>query len=145
MNLKIVVLLSCFLCIFISGCVTDCTTGNDNKINVSVIENRDIQENMGFSNRHVIILNITNIADTTAKSVIIYSAYCNELRLGQRTCENRTLNIGNIPPKATITKSFEYNRVLIQNQLDGNYHLEYSATSCLPYTTVDNNVLVSQR
>jgi hypothetical protein len=100
---------------------------------------------MGFSNHHIVTLNITNIGDSPAKSVIIDTAYCNEIKLGQRMCENRTIDVGDIAPQTSIRKSFEYDRVLIQNQLDGNYQLQYDATSCLPITIIDNKVFVSQR
>lgn len=131
--------------IFISGCTSDCIVGEDNKINISVVENRDVQTNMGLSNHHIVTLNITNIGDSLAKFVIVNSYYCNELKLGQRTCENRTISIGDLPPKATISKNFEYDRVLIQNQLDGSYQLQYSVDSCLPITIINNSVYVHQR
>jgi hypothetical protein len=131
--------------ILITGCETDCMTGEDYKIKVSVVENQDIQQNLGFSNHHNVTLNISNIGDTLAKSVTVKSYYCNEERLGQKTCENRTINVGDILPKSTVSKFFEYDRVLIQNQMDGTYHLQYNVTSCLPITTIDNKVFISQR
>ena len=134
-----------FLCVVFSGCTSDCGMGEDHKITVSVVENRDIQTNMGFSNHHIVTLDVTNLGDSLARSVTVKTTYCNEFKLGQRTCETPTINVGDIPPKATIRKYFEYDRVLLQNQLDGKYQLEYNVTSCLPYTTVDNKVFVSQR
>jgi len=145
MKRVIVISLLILLCILISGCTSNCVMGEDDKITVSVVENRDIQTNVGFSNHHIVTLNINNVGDSLARSVTVNTYYCNEFKLGQRTCENRTINVGDIPQKATINKFFEYDRVLIQNQLDGNYQLQYNVTSCLPITIVDNKVFVNQR
>jgi hypothetical protein len=131
--------------VFAAGCSDNCLNGEDKNINVSVVENNDIQTNMGFTYHHNVTLKIENTKNSIAKSVKIFTYYCNEIRLGQQTCENRTLTIGDIPPSATVIKYFEYDRALVQDQTDGTYHLRYRVESCLPITTINNSVYAIQR
>jgi hypothetical protein len=143
--IKIVFIILLLAFILIAACESNCMIGEDYKITVSVFNNRDIPENLGLSNTHNVTLNITNFGNSLAESVTIYTYYCNDFKFGQRECENRTINVGDIPPKSTVNEYFEYTRILAQDQLDGTYSLQYNATSCLPITVVNNIVIVNQR
>lgn len=132
--------------IICSGCSSDCINGEDKNIDVSVVENIDTPTNLGFSYNHNVTINIVNAKDTVARSVKIDTYYCNDLTFGQsHKCENNSFKVGDIPPNTTIKKYFEYNRILVENQYDGKYQLQYKAESCLPITIENNSVFIHQR
>jgi hypothetical protein len=133
-----------FILIIISGCSSNCITGEDRAINVSLGENREISTNLGATYHHNVTVNIANNANSDAKSVKIETYYCNDNKF-LHLCENESFNVDNIPPNSVIKRYFEYDRLIGQNQGDGKYQLLYKAESCLPVTTVDNKVFVSQR
>jgi hypothetical protein len=131
--------------ILIAGCNSNCANGEDRNINVTVIENRDIQTNMGLSNNHNVSLDIVNLKANDAKSVRVETYYCNDFTPQFRRCVNNSFNVGDIPPNGHVKKFFEYDRTAIDNPLDGKYQLDYTVTSCLPYTVVENKVIINQR
>lgn len=142
-----VFILMVFMFTIITGCSSNnCINGEDKNINISVGENIDTPTNMGFSYLHNVTINIVNVKDSTARSVKIDTYYCNDLTFGQsHKCENNSFSIRDIPPNAAIKKYFEYNRILVENQYDGRYQLQYKAESCLPITIVNNSVFIHQR
>ena len=133
------------LFVIISGCATDCMDGVDNNINVSLLQNIDTKQNMDLTYHHNVSINVVNIKNSIAKSVSLDTSYCNDFTPKFRRCENRSFNVGDIPPKGTVTLFFEYDRNLIEHSTEGKYSLQYEIKSCLPIVTIDNIVYTKQR
>ncbi|MDD1687464.1 hypothetical protein [Methanoregula sp.] len=139
--------ISLVIAIFVlaAGCSDNCLNGEDKNINVSVVENRDSQMNMGLTNHHNVTIKIVNTRDSPAKSVHVDTVFCNDFSPHFRKCENRSFNIRNISSNGVVQQFFEYDRTAIEDPIDGKYQIQYRVESCLPITTINNSVYIIQR
>jgi uncharacterized protein YceK len=118
--------------IWVSGCNSICQITENNQITVSRENIAKVLEYMGTSYHYNITLNISNKGDKIAKFLTLDTNYCNDHPVGNmaRYCEKRTINLDYLNPKETVTRYFEYNRLAGVDGTDGDWQLEYNATSC---------------
>lgn len=120
------VLMALLLC---AGCIGSCTQVPDANIRAAVKDKQAVATGLGMSRHHNITFSINNAGDRAAKSVRVETAYCNDLTV-DRTCENRTFDLGEMAANETLIRSFEYDRNVMKDAMDGTYDLSYTASSC---------------
>jgi hypothetical protein len=120
--------------ILIAGCFDICEMSENKNISASI---EGISRNPYYISNVVpmvhynISVNITNNGKDVAKSLTIETYYCNQQNSFGH-CENRTFNIGDLNPKKTVQRYFEYDIAVIHDSNYGGHKMQYKAMSCYP-------------